>query len=98
MGRRAISRAFSMERRLENTRSWKRCSVGSSNNSARIRSLESGEILCRLNHELFPDPGRPIAKTTTPFGARAGEVASVMPEASGAAVVNGALLSEAAAG
>src|SRR5437016_5031199 len=24
-------------------------------------------MLCRLNHELFPDPGRPIASTTTPL-------------------------------
>src|SRR6266478_4547105 len=98
MGRRAISRAFSMERRLENTRSWKRCSVGSSNNNARIRSLERGDILCRLNHELLPEPGRPIAKTTTPFGVRGGGIVSDMPEASGAAGVNGALCSEADAG
>ena len=27
-------------------------------------------MLWRLNHELFPDPGSPIAKTTTPFGGR----------------------------
>src|SRR6185369_9414599 len=27
-------------------------------------------MLWRLNQELFPDPGRPIARTTTPFGAR----------------------------
>src|SRR3989442_12173978 len=33
-------------------------------------SLESGVILCRLNQELLPDPGRPIARTTTPLGAR----------------------------
>src|SRR2546427_10947776 len=70
MGRRAISRALSMERRLEKIRSWKRCSVGSSNRSVRNRSLESGVILCRLNQELLPDPGRPIARTTTPLGAR----------------------------
>src|SRR5712692_2339601 len=70
MGRRAISRAFSMERRLEKIRSWKRCSVGSSNRSERSMSLESGLMLCRLNQELLPDPGRPIARTTTPFGAR----------------------------
>jgi len=28
-------------------------------------------MLCRLNQELFPDPGSPIAKTTTPLEARA---------------------------
>src|ERR1700719_1479411 len=70
MGRRAISRAFSMERRLEKIRSWKRCSVGSSNRSARNRSLESGVMLWRLNHELLPDPGNPIASTTTPLEGR----------------------------
>src|SRR5438445_164972 len=50
-----------MERRLEKTRSWNRCSVASSNSSARSKSLESGVMLCRLNHELFPEPGRPMA-------------------------------------
>ncbi len=30
-------------------------------------SLESGVILCRLNHELFPDPGNPMARITLPF-------------------------------
>src|ERR1039458_7426354 len=59
-----------MERRLEKIRSWKRCSVGSSNRSARNRSLESGEMLWRLNQELLPDPGSPIASTTTPFEGR----------------------------
>ncbi len=34
-------------------------------------SLESGTTLCRLNHELFPEPGSPIARTTMPFGGRA---------------------------
>src|SRR2546426_7523981 len=57
-----------MERRLEKTRSWNRCSVASSNSSARSKSLESGVMLCRLNHELFPEPGSPMAKITTPFG------------------------------
>jgi len=33
-------------------------------------SLESGTTLCRLNQELLPDPGRPIASTTMPFGGR----------------------------
>src|SRR5580658_10330508 len=59
-----------MERRLEKIRSWKRCSVGSSNRSARKRSLESGVMLWRLNHELLPDPGNPIASTTTPLEGR----------------------------
>ncbi len=59
-----------MERRLEKIRSWKRCSVGSSKRSARNRSLESGVMLWRLNHELFPDPGNPIARTTTPLEGR----------------------------
>ena len=35
-------------------------------------SLESGTTLWRLNHELLPEPGRPIARTTTPFGGRCG--------------------------
>jgi hypothetical protein len=30
-------------------------------------SLESGVMLWRLNHELLPEPGSPIASTTTPF-------------------------------
>ena len=55
-----------MERRLEKIKSWKRCSLGSSKRSARRRSLESGLMLWRLNHELLPDPGRPIANTTVP--------------------------------
>src|SRR5271168_669610 len=29
-------------------------------------------MLCRLNHELLPDPGNPIASTTVPLLARAG--------------------------
>jgi len=33
-------------------------------------SLESGRILCRLNQVLFPDPGKPMDKTTAPFGWR----------------------------
>ena len=33
-------------------------------------SLESGVTLCRLNHELLPEPGSPIARTTMPFGGR----------------------------
>src|SRR6266849_2891767 len=85
MGRRAISRAFSMERRLEKIKSWKRCSVGSSNSIPRKMSLESGVILCRLNHELFPDPGNPIARITLPFGTRGATVG----ETFGAAGVTG---------
>src|SRR5260221_1075957 len=59
-----------MERKLEKTKSCKRCSVGSSKSMARIMSLESGLRLCRLNHELLPDPGNPMASTTVPFDAR----------------------------
>ena len=33
-------------------------------------SLESGVMLWRLNQELFPDPGSPMARTTVPFEAR----------------------------
>ena len=33
-------------------------------------SLESGVMLCRLNHELLPDPGNPMARTTVPLEAR----------------------------
>src|SRR5579863_4766671 len=95
MGRRAIRRAFSMERRLEKIRSWNRCSVGSSNKRERSRSLESGVILLRLNHELLPEPGNPIANTTTPFGERAavaaGAVASgALAEAAGTAAASAA--------
>ena len=35
-------------------------------------SLESGTTLWRLNHELLPEPGSPMARTTTPFGGRGG--------------------------
>ena len=35
-------------------------------------SLESGTTLWRLNHELLPEPGNPMARTTTPFGGRCG--------------------------
>ena len=35
-------------------------------------SLESGTTLWRLNQELLPEPGSPIARTTMPFGGRAG--------------------------
>src|SRR2546430_16131650 len=80
-----------MERRLEKTRSWNRCSVASSNSSARSKSLESGVMLCRLNHELFPEPGSPMAKITTPFGRApaAGDV-PVTLGACGALIVSGA--------
>ena len=30
-------------------------------------SLERGVMLCLLNQELFPEPGRPMASTTTPL-------------------------------
>ena len=33
-------------------------------------SLESGVILWRLNHELLPDPGNPIARMTLPLDTR----------------------------
>src|ERR1700723_2813594 len=71
-----MRRAFSMERRLEKTRSWKRCSRTSSKSSERIMSLESGTTLWRLNQELLPEPGRPMARTTMPFGARCVTVAA----------------------
>src|SRR5580658_2022919 len=32
-------------------------------------------MLCRLNHELLPDPGNPIARTTVPLLARTGATA-----------------------
>src|ERR1700730_12580864 len=35
-------------------------------------SLERGVTLWRLNQELFPDPGNPMARTTVPFEARGG--------------------------
>src|SRR5205807_505972 len=34
---------------------------------SRSRSLDSGRMLCRLNHELLPEPGSPIASTTLPL-------------------------------
>src|SRR6476661_5042226 len=43
----------------------------------RRMSLDSGVILWRLNHELLPDPGNPIARMTLPLdtrGAAGGEV------------------------
>ena len=39
-------------------------------------SLESGATLWRLNQELLPEPGRPIASTTMPLGARCVTVAA----------------------
>src|SRR6266851_5215120 len=42
----------------------------SSNSRERTMSLESGITLCRLNQELLPEPGRPIASTTRPLGGR----------------------------
>src|SRR5437868_14607260 len=38
----------------------------------RTRSLESGATPRRLNQVLFPDPGKPIARTTVPFEGPAG--------------------------
>lgn len=35
-------------------------------------SLESGVMLFRLNHELLPEPGRPIERMTAPFGGLGG--------------------------
>src|SRR6202161_3468572 len=89
MGRLAISRAVSMDRRVENTRSWKRCSRTSSNNNVRIKSLERGVRLWRLNHELLPEPGSPIASTTTPFGGR-GDAAGTAGTFAGAAATGSA--------
>src|ERR1019366_5323338 len=41
-------------------------------------------MLCRLNHELLPEPGNPIARTTVPLLGRAGAACSTCT-ASGAA-------------
>ena len=46
-------------------------------------------MLCRLNHELLPDPGKPIANTTVPLLARAGAAAAPVPETPTAAGVTG---------
>ena len=35
-------------------------------------SLDNGTTLCRLNQELLPEPGSPMASTTMPLGGRAG--------------------------
>src|ERR1700730_3009869 len=67
-----------MERRLEKIRYWKRCSVGSSNSRPRNIYFESGVILCRLNQELFPDPGNPIARITLPFGRSGADVVAAL--------------------
>ncbi len=40
-------------------------------------SLESGAMLWRLNHVLLPDPGKPMASTTIPFGGRGGAAGTV---------------------
>src|SRR6266513_984729 len=47
-------------------------------------------MLCRLNHELFPEPGSPMAKITTPFGraAAAGD-ATVILGVCGALITSG---------
>ena len=62
----------------------------------RSRSLESGVILCRLNHELFPDPGSPTARTTTPLDARG--AGGTLATAAGAAGSAADALAAAAAG
>ena len=49
-------------------------------------SLERGVILWRLNQELFPDPGNPMARITLPFGTRGATVG----EAFAAAGITGA--------
>jgi hypothetical protein len=57
-------------------------------------SLESGTTLWRLNHELLPEPGRPIARTTTPFGGRCG--AAGVDGTLGAAAAEGVALGSSA--
>src|ERR1700739_1978188 len=59
-----------MERKFEKTRSWKRCSCASSKSNWRSISLERGVMLLRLNQELLPEPGRPMARMTAPLGGR----------------------------
>src|SRR5207244_286843 len=62
--------------------------------------LESGVTLCRLNQELLPDPGSPMASTTTPlvafdvigvvagvFGIGAGSARGCAVVASGASII-----------
>src|SRR6266436_8772077 len=90
-----MSLAFSIERKLENTRSWNRCSWASSNNSMRTTSLESGAMLWRLNHELLPEPGRPMARITAPFGGRAGALGTTFVGSGSAAAfgVGGSVVS-----
>src|SRR3984885_14867562 len=50
-------------------------------------SLDSGTTLWRLNQELLPEPGSPMASTTTPFGghwaAGAGAVGTLTAAATG---------------
>jgi len=55
-------------------------------------SLESGTTLWRLNQELLPDPGNPMARTTMPLGGRgpAVETTAGTEGACGAAWVSGA--------
>ena len=36
-------------------------------------------MLCRLNQELLPDPGSPMARITVPFSGRAAAVAGACP-------------------
>ena len=44
-------------------------------------SLESGVILWRLNHELLPDPGNPMARMTLPLDVRGAAVVEVLAAA-----------------
>src|SRR5204862_6977205 len=47
-------------------------------------------MLCRLNHELLPEPGSPMAKITTPLGrAPAAGDASVILGVCGALITSG---------
>src|ERR1700739_770490 len=52
-------------------------------------SLESGVILLRLNQELLPEPGRPMARMTAPLGGRgmAGGVGCKVASAGTAGIV-----------
>src|SRR5207253_10510535 len=73
------------------TRTYISYHLASSNSTAHRKSIESVLMLCRLNHEHFPEPGSTIAKITTPFGRApaAGDV-PVTLGACGALIVSGA--------
>ncbi len=49
-------------------------------------SLDRGVMLLRLNQELLPEPGKPIASTTVPFGDAGGATAVATLPATGSAV------------